>query len=82
MATERGNWARLREWRKRLGLTQSDMAEAMGLKHQAVHRRELPPTHPEHVGLSDGELLVWIGAAKQLIEKRTKEVTPAEVLSE
>ena len=72
------NWRRLRETRRRLRVSQAELARAMGLRHQAVHRRELPEDHPDHVAMSNGELLEWIAKAQQIVEKRA--LTPADLL--
>lgn len=73
-------WQRLRDARRKLGLNQSDLAATRHMSKNAIHRRELPPEHPDHVPMSEGECDIWIGHAKELVRERAAELTPAEVL--
>jgi len=82
MATAKPNWQVLRERRKRVNVSQAELAARMGYGHQACHRRELPPDHPEHVEMSDADLLEWCAALQRIVEERTKQLTLAEVLDQ
>ena len=74
------NWRELRIHRKRKRVSLDHLAAALGASHSYVWRRELKPSHKQHVAIDDEELYELKAAIERVVKAR-EAADPAEVLA-
>jgi len=67
-----------RDPRRRVSLR--DLGSEVDMSYVAIWRREQPPSHPDHVRMSNSELLELCAAIERIVERRAAELSPADVL--
>lgn len=71
----------LRSYRRRKKVSQAELARELGFATpNAIHRREVPERHPEHVPMSNAEVLHAAAAIERIVERRQQATTPADIL--